>query len=110
MEAVRRMLADDPEMKQGEGVEAIKKKYGLEMPTANFSAYKSQIKAKDREGSPAQKSKGGRPKAAPAKAPAAGASGASPLEAAQQVKALVDRYGAETVKGLADLFGHESNG
>jgi tRNA(fMet)-specific endonuclease VapC len=38
------------------------------------------------------------------KAPAAGVSVADPLEAAQQVKALVDRYGAETVKSLADLL------
>jgi hypothetical protein len=30
---------------------------------------------------------------------------ASPLEAAQQVKALVDMYRVKTVRGLADLFG-----
>ena len=105
MEAVRRMLADDPEMKPGDGIEAIKKKYGLEMSPANFSAYKSQTRAKAGEGAGKGKGKGGRPKAAPTKAPAAGASGADPLEAAQQVKALVGRYGADTVKGLADLFG-----
>jgi hypothetical protein len=29
----------------------------------------------------------------------------SPLDAARQVKELVERYGVETVKGLAELFG-----
>src|SRR5262249_20880086 len=37
-------------------------------------------------------------------------SGEGTLGAAQQVKALVDRYGAETVKGLADPFGQEGHG
>jgi hypothetical protein len=31
--------------------------------------------------------------------------GVNTVEAAKQVKELVDRYGAETVKGLAELFG-----
>jgi ribosomal protein S24E len=98
MEAVRRVLAKDADMKPGDGVAAIKKEFGLDISTGNFSAYKSQIKAKGKESKPAAaKGRGGRPKVATAEA--------SPLDAAQQVKALVDRYGTETVKGLAELFG-----
>jgi hypothetical protein len=37
--------------------------------------------------------------------PQAAQAAADPLEAARQVKELCDRYGAETVKGLAELFG-----
>jgi len=75
------------------------------MSTANSSAYQSPIRAKEREGNRSRRSarEEGRPKKAqPASAPA---SGSNPLEAAQAVKALVDTYGAEQVKGLADLFG-----
>jgi hypothetical protein len=102
MEAVRRLLADDPEMKPGDGIEAVKKRFGLEMSTGNFSAYKSQIRSKGKDGQAAPPKKGGRPKAQ-----AAGASSgtaADPYEAAQQVKVLVDKYGADSVKNLADLF------
>jgi hypothetical protein len=97
------VLKDDPDMKPQDGVVAVKRLYGLEMSTGNFSAYNSQIRAKEREGGPAKgKGKGGRPKKVEA-APTS-AVGGNRLEAAKAVKALVDKYGAEQVKGLADLF------
>jgi hypothetical protein len=108
MEAVRRILGDNPATKPKDGVATIKTQYGLEMSPSNFSAYKSQIRTKAAErpqASEAPKNKGGRPKGSGKKASAAGVSEADPLEAAQQVKALVERYGAGTVKGLAELFG-----
>jgi hypothetical protein len=61
------------------------------------------------EGTGSAKGKVGRPKGL-AKAPAAGASGADPLEVAQQVNAVVERYLPATVKGLADLFRQGSHG
>jgi hypothetical protein len=47
-------------------------------------------------------SQGGRPEGNKA---TAAATSADPLEAAQAVKALEDKYGAATVKGLAELPG-----
>jgi hypothetical protein len=95
-------------LKPTEGIDAVKKQFGLEMSTGNFSAYKTQIRAESKSPrSPvAAKRKMGRPKGSGNKASPTAISGrANPLEAAQQVKALVDRYGADTVKGLAELLG-----
>lgn len=115
MEAVRRTLAEGVESPT-DGVSFIKERFGLEVNASMFGAYKSQLKAKERagvgQGKPGRKpgnKPGRKPGAAGAKpgpqpgavaAPAAG----NPLEAARQVKELVERYGAETVKGLADMF------
>ena len=67
-------------------------RYGLRMAANTFRAYKSSMKrlAANRA-NPAHLS--------------APVDGADPLAAARQVKALVEQFGAETVKGLADLFG-----
>lgn len=99
MEAVRRILADDSEMKPADGVAAVKARYGIEMSTSNFSAYKSQIRAKGKEPGTSRK-----PKGRHTGITGGGSFGADPLEAAEAVKDLVDRFGAKTVKGLADLF------
>jgi hypothetical protein len=67
------------------------------------------LKAKDGKKVGAMKNKGGRPgkdaSAAPAPASRSSASNGDALEAATAVKALVDRFGAGVVRGLADLFG-----
>jgi hypothetical protein len=92
MEAVRRILAEDPEISPADGARAVQAHYGLRMAANTFRAYKSSMKrlAANRA-NPAHLS--------------APVDGADPLAAARQVKALVEQFGAETVKGLADLFG-----
>jgi hypothetical protein len=81
--------------------------------TANDIAQQKQAMKKLGELAPAKKAagKGGRkaaPKPTVSKAqvtiPSKAHAGSDPVEAAKQVKELVDRYGAETVKGLAELF------
>ncbi len=75
-------------------------KYGLEMSTANFSVYKSQIKVRGWEGQTDPAKRGRRLKGwATSRGSAAGV--------IQRVKALVNLYGAETVQGVADVFGKE---
>jgi hypothetical protein len=82
--------------------------------TGNDIAQQRQALKKLGEAAPAKKGagkKGGKaaPKAAAsqpsAPMPTSNQAGPNPLEVARQVKELVDRYGAETVKGLAELFG-----
>ncbi len=99
MEAVRRILTDDPDMKPQEGIEAVKARFGLDLSTGNFSAYKSQIRAKDGTG------KKRKTTAAPAAREPAPAKATGAMAAVKDFSALVDRHGAETVKALASLLG-----
>jgi hypothetical protein len=110
-EAVKRALAEGLDM-PADGIPWIKKQFGLDLKNQQFSSYKLELRGKQGRGG---KGRGGRkpgpkaaqpaaaaptPKAAPVSRPGAG----NPLDAARQVKELCERYGAETVKGLADLF------
>src|SRR5262249_8970643 len=101
-----RVVQDETVRRRAARVDRLTAAVEVQRPGLHY-AYKSQIRAKAGEaaGQAKGKDRRGRPKAVPPKAPPTRPSGADPLEAAQQVKALVDRYGASTVKGLADLFG-----
>jgi hypothetical protein len=50
VDAVRKALAYDPDMKPVEGVKYIKKEFNIDITTSNFSAYKSQIRARQQRG------------------------------------------------------------
>lgn len=99
MAAVRQTLAEGID-KASEAMPHIKTKFGLDINEATFNNYKSVIKHKGEK----RKKRRMKMAAAPAVGKVGGKAG-NPLEAAQAVKQLVDKYGAETVKGLADLLG-----
>ena len=100
-EAVRQALAAGKDMPSA-GVAWIKETLGVEVTNQQFSSYKTQEKAK---GSAASS------KAVPVPVASNGAvhrngsvgHGLS-LDAAKQVKELVGKFGAKTVKELAELF------
>lgn len=115
--AIRRALAEgigSPE----EGVDFIRKTFGLDVSRQHFSASKSQTKKKNQGGeTPAEPAKRGRkPKSAPgqavADAPArkpkhsASSEGETDLLAAMEaMKPLVAALGADRVKRLVDILG-----
>lgn len=102
-EAVRRLLAEDPSLTAKRGVPLVKERFKIEMTEGSFAANKTTFLKQQRESGEAPSR---RPQREQAPTRSAGpAVGTDPLEAARAVKELVDRYGAETVKGLADLFG-----
>jgi len=72
--------------KPTEGVDFIKSRWGVEMPTTMFSAYKNNIQKKKVGGG----SSGGRGRRQPSSAG----------EIIRGVKGLVDRYGAEVVRDV----------
>jgi hypothetical protein len=101
MEAVRQTLAAGIEKPQ-EAVTHIKEKFGLDVPTAIFSSYKSAINSK--KGSTPGK-RGRKAKAVSTKIAAAnGNISGNGILLAKDVKSLVEKYGAEAVKGMADVF------
>jgi hypothetical protein len=104
VEAVRRALAEGVDSPT-EGVAFIKEHFGLEVSPGMFSAYKSQMRSK--KGKPGRKP-GRKPKSESGTASAAGVSKAPTTDnlvgAVATVQQLVQQLGAETVRGLVDLF------
>ena len=107
MEAVRQTLAAGVEKPQ-EAVAHIKEKFGLDITTAIFSSYKSAINAKNGStpGKRGRKAKAGSTNGRVASMTAAtdGNFTGNGIQLALEVKALVGRYGADAVKGMADVF------
>jgi hypothetical protein len=107
MEAVRQTLAAGIEKPQ-EAVTHIKEKFGLEVPTAIFSSYKSAINAKKgtTPGKRGRKAKSVSSISGEARNSALshGSSAGNGIHLAKDVKSLVEKYGAEAVKGMADVF------
>jgi hypothetical protein len=108
--AVKAALAegvDSPE----EGVDFIRKRFGIEMGRQHFSATKSQLKRKEAAApQDGRKARGARqaPEASPQVAPAtpSPANGEPDLiESLETLKPLIASYGAEKVKRLVDLLG-----
>ena len=90
--------------------EAKKQKMGFEITATDFANYRNELKKKGGKAEPttieaavAANHKPATPAPAAKKA-APTAAAADPVAAAKAVKALVSQFGAETVKGLADLF------
>lgn len=100
-EAVRRTLAEGIE-KPIEAVAHMKEKYGVDMKPQVFSSYKSTEQKRAAGGQNPVSSRPGRPRTYTR--PAAPIGGSSPAEAAESVRDLVERYGPDEVKKLADLF------
>jgi hypothetical protein len=107
MEAVRQTLAAGIEKPQ-EAVTHIKEKFGLDVPTAIFSSYKSAINSKKgtTPGKRGRKAKAtssisGEPRNTTSSHEASAGNG---IHLAKDVKSLVEKYGAEAVKGMADVF------
>jgi hypothetical protein len=92
-EAVKRALADGVE-KPSEGVEYIKTKFGIEMTNAAFSVNKNNLKKKEAGGGGQTK----KTKAAPTQ------NGDDGLDLARSVRELVNQYGADKVKAMADII------
>ncbi len=104
-EAVRRTIKDGV-VKPIEAVAYIKEKFGIDMSAAMFSSYKSSEAKKAGGGTAGPVGRPGRPAGRPAlHARPVAANGSGPAEAAEAVKLLVDQYGPDEVKKLADLFG-----
>ena len=100
---IRQGLSDNPGMTPKDlaeklNAEAKAAKYDFTIKPAEISVYKSKAKS---TGTTAPKKK-----AASFDFPAPTANGATPdvVSAAKAVKQLVDKFGADTVKGLAELF------
>ena len=102
MEAVRQTLAAGIEKPQ-EASAHIKEKFGLDVPTAIFSSYKSAINSKkgSKPGKRGRKAKAGSTKVAVSTNGNVTGDG---ILLAKDVKSLVEKYGAEAVKGMADVF------
>ena len=98
MEAVRQTLAAGIDKPQ-DGVDHIKEKFGLDVPTAIFSSYKSAINSKK-----SKRGRNGKAGASGVEVSSKGSFNANGIQLAQEVKALVGKYGAEAVKGMADVF------
>jgi hypothetical protein len=88
-EAVRQAIAAGVDQPQ-EASAYIKEKFGLEVSPPMFSSYKSQMK-KRQGGRGRRKARGNGP--------------AGGVDLARKVKALVDEYGADAVKEMAEVFG-----
>lgn len=96
-EAVRRALAEGL-TKAADAIEFMKTKFGIEMTPQAFSVNKSQLKKKEEGTTPRA------PRAtAPASAPSA-QNGDDGLGLARSVRELVNQYGAEKVKAMADII------
>jgi hypothetical protein len=90
-EAVKQALAGGRDSAR-EAMPWIKEQFDLDINEPTFNSYKSSIKNKARkEQEPEPQGEGFKGEV-------------DPLEAARAVKELVEKYGAKTVKGLADLF------
>jgi hypothetical protein len=90
MEAVRRALREGVEA-PGDIADFAQTQFGLQIKRDQISAYKSQIRSKERQGQQSSRARRERPNL-------------DPVAAARAVKEVVDRFGADTVKGLVDLF------
>lgn len=105
MEAVRQTLAAGVD-KPTAGIAHIKEKFGLDIPAGIFSSYKSQIgKAAGKK--PGKRGrKPGRPAGSGPATPAASTNGGHgvSIRLARDVKKLVEEYGSDAVKGMADVF------
>jgi hypothetical protein len=110
-DAVRAAIAAGIE-KPKDGVEYVKKEFGIEITPATFSVTKSQDAKKAREGGSevAEKptttaKRGPKPKtAAPAAAAAPSTNGSTGGSLVQGLKALVERYGVEDVREVLELM------
>jgi hypothetical protein len=100
MEAVRQTLAQGIDKPQ-EGIDHIKQNFGIDLPAGIFSSYKSMINSKK---GVAPGKRGRKPKSMSATGSGSKAHGGDVLQLAQEVKALVGKYGADAVKGMADVF------
>ena len=100
MEAVRQILAAGVE-KPKEAVAAIKEKFGIDIPTAIFSSYKSAI-AKSAGKTPGKR--GRKPRSVGAMAARSAGAENNGVSLARDVKKLVDAHGAAAVKEMADVF------
>jgi hypothetical protein len=114
-DAIRAAMAEGIES-PGDGVDFIRKRFGLEMSKGHFSATKSKLKSSEGQGGK---------KTAPAKAApkAAAKSGPKPVEERQaatarpaggegnlldlmeQMKPMVEEHGVDTLKRIVDLLG-----
>ena len=119
-DAIRAAMAEGIES-PGDGVDFIRKRFGLEMSKGHFSATKSKLKSSEGQGG----KKTAPAKAAPAKAApkAAAKSGPEPvaerqratarpaggegnlLDLMEQMKPMVDEHGVDTLKRIVDLLG-----
>ncbi|QEL19301.1 hypothetical protein [Limnoglobus roseus] len=97
-EAVRKALAAGKES-PSDGVAYLKSEFGIEISTAMFSTYKTAEKKKA-EGKKSRTAKTVEPEAKPTGKAAKG----DTVEFVRQVKDLVDQYGVEAVKDLAQVF------
>jgi hypothetical protein len=105
MQRVREALAELGNDAQPKDIQdLLKRKFNLEMNTKFISTYKGSILREAAK-------KGGPVRQAAAKAPApktsikvAGKNGGISVEDIRAVKGLVDKIGAEAVKGLADVL------
>jgi hypothetical protein len=115
-DAIREAMAEGIES-PGDGVDFIRKRFGLEMSKGHFSATKSKLKSSEGQGG----KKTAPAKAAPAKA--AAKSGPEPvaerqratsrpasgegnlLDLMEQMKPMVDEHGVDTLKRIVDLLG-----
>ena len=109
-DAIRAAMAEGIES-PGDGVDFIRKRFGLEMSKQHFSATKSKLKsAEDTKKSAPQAA----PKAATKPQPVgdyqtppeqpAGRDG-NLLDALEQMKPLIAQYGPDQVKRMVDLLG-----
>ncbi len=110
-DAIRAAVADGHES-PGDGVDFIKKRFGLELSRQHFSATKSKLKttgggqAKKASQAPAPARKKAVPVEgylAPPEQPA-GRDG-NLLDALEAIKPLIAQHGAESVKRMVDLLG-----
>jgi len=116
---IRQVIKDNPNLGNTELADRINssdaaKRDKIQVKSGDIAAQKQAMKKGGGSATAAASKTGGngRKKGAkkdkPAAQPTASAKkadGSSPLEVARQVKELCERYGAETVKGLAELFG-----
>jgi hypothetical protein len=114
-DAIRAAMAEGIES-PGDGVDFIRKRFGLEMSKGHFSATKSKLKSSEGQGGK---------KAAPAKAAPKAAAKSRPehvaerqratarpasgegnlLDLMEQMKPMVDEHGVDTLKRIVDLLG-----
>lgn len=106
-DAVRKAVAEGW-TKPAEGAMFVKTMYGIEISPSHFSNIKSTLRlGKKRRGRPPGGKNRVKAEAQPVPAPstrAARTSGGIEIEAIAQVKELVNRVGAETVKKLVTML------
>jgi len=115
-DAIRRALAEGIESPE-EGVDFIRRTFGLDVSRQHFSASKSRAKQEQGGAQPAEPARRGRkPKEAPAQAvagtPDPGPKPSAPVEgeanllaALETMKPLVAALGADKVKRIVDILG-----